>query len=93
MYAGYQEKNHNVIGLVPVWPAVMLELSNERRALLMPGSLADWTPKFAMAAGTMSSGRPEVWFREDLSDKEVSRQYAIVVVINIALLALLIIGE
>jgi hypothetical protein len=71
MAVWYQEKNYNVIGLVPVGPAVMLQLSDARRALLMPGSLADWTPKFAMTAGTMSSGRPEVWFREDLTAEQI----------------------
>jgi hypothetical protein len=71
MAAWYQEKSHNVIGLVPVGPAVMLQLSDARSALLLPGGLVDWTPKFAMTAGAMSSGRPEVWFREDLTVEQI----------------------
>jgi hypothetical protein len=67
MAAWYQNEHHNVIGVVPLGPAVMVQFNNAYSALLLPGGITDWTPKFAGAAHALNAGRPELWFRENLS--------------------------
>lgn len=66
MAVWYQERYQSVQALVPVGPAVMVQLSDRRKALLLPGDAADWTPKFASAADALATGRPELWFREEV---------------------------